>query len=340
MATKRISEEVTTKTGVLLKENYCRKCMKNLPVKDFYECADGGFVDANGLMSVCKKCIQDMYDTIFDDTQSLEKTIHKLCTSLNIKYSNDAVSATRAHIDTLLENGKKAHAIFSIYKMKLTATKKSMDKSGLEDMSYEDTGTIYLGTPIVPDEIPIPSDVVAFWGKDLDKKDIEYLETNYAKFKQTHKADTYAEIILLKQVCYTLLDIENKRRAGDDTTKVMRELQDLMKNLAISPNIANAVSANKGIESIGLWIQDLEMYEPGQWLLSDPKGDMYRDVGDVIGFFNNYIVRPIKNFIMGSKDFNVEDEDIDVDFFDDESDEAETLAIIEKQLHEGGNQNG
>ena len=308
-------KEITTKTGVVIKESYCRKCMKMRPASEFYDCVDAGFVDANGLMSVCKDCIQLMYDKLYAKNNSMEKTIHKLCTSLNMQFSNEAVSATKAHINTLLENGKKVNAIFSIYKMKLTATKKSMDKQGMEDQTYEDVGTIFTTEAINTKEIPIPQDVLTFWGKDLARNDIEFLEEQYANFKQTHKADTYAEIVLLKQVCYTLLDIKTARKATDSTDKLVKELQDLMKNLAISPNAINAANADKGLETFGLWIQDIETQEPAQWLSTDPRGDMYRDVGNVEEYFLKYFVRPLKNFITGSKDFNIEEGDKDEDEF-------------------------
>ena len=322
-----------SKTGVTIELNYCRKCMKMLPPKEFYECADAGFIDANGLMSVCKNCIQDIYDKVYEETQSMEKSIHRLCVSLNMKFSNDAVAATKAHITTLLESGKKVNAIFSIYKMKLTATKKSMDKSGLEDMSYEDVGTIYTTEAINTKETPIPQEVVDFWGKDVSRSDIEYLESQYANFKQTHKADTYAEIVLLKQVCYTMLDIKRARYQGDDSSKLVKELQDLMKNLAISPNATNAAAANKGQEAFGLWIQDIEREEPAQWLKTDPRGDMYRDVGNVDEYFQKYIVRPLKNFILGSKDFNIDSEEADDDIFYDAED-LDALNILDDKDEE------
>lgn len=321
MPIKKAPEAIITKTGETVVTNYCRKCMKNLPAKEFYECSDAGFIDSNGLASVCKNCTQSLYDKLFEENSSIEKSIHKLCTSLNIKFSNEAVSATKAHINTLLESGKIVNAVFSIYKMKLTATKKSMDKSGLEDTSYEDVGTIFTSEVINTKEIPIPQEVVAFWGKDIDRVDIEYLENQYANFKQTHKADSYAEIVLLKEVCYTLLNIKRLRANADDTQKEIKQLQELMKNLAISPNaVITSSGSNKGLDTFGLWIQDIEREEPAQWLKTDPRGDMYRDVGNVDEYFQKYIVRPLKNFILSSKDFNIDDEEITDDFtFDDDN---------------------
>ena len=291
--------------------------MKSLSPERFYEAVDCGIVDKNGLLSVCKNCIQEIYDENFQKTQSMEKSIHLLCISLNIKYSNEAASAAKLHIQTLLDNGKKVNSVFGIYKQKLISVQKTMDKSLIEDLTYSDIGTIYTSEAQNLKEIPIPQDVVAFWGKDLKREDIEFLETQFTNFKQTHKADTYAEIVLLKQVCYTMLDIKNARATNppNDTSDLVKELQALMKNLAISPNAINAANADKGLETFGLWIQDIETQEPAQWLSTDPRGDMYRDVGNVEEYFQKYFVRPLKNFITGSKDFNVEEGDKDEDEF-------------------------
>jgi hypothetical protein len=334
MSIKKAPEAVVTKTGQVVLTNYCRKCMKNLPAKEFYECADNGFIDANGLMSVCKDCIQKIYDALFAENGSLEKTIHKMCTSLNIRYTNEAASATKAHINTILESGKHVNAIFSVYKMKLTATKKSMDKSGLEDATYEDVGTIFTSEAINTKEIPIPQDVIAFWGKDVSREDIEFLETQYANFKQTHKADTYAEKVLLRQVCFTMLDIKKARAQQDDTAELVKELQTLMKNLAISPNAVNSANVGKAMDTFGLWIQDIERGEPAQWLKTDPRGDIYRDVGNVEEYFQKYIVRPLKNAIQGSKDFNIDDSEKEDDELIENAEKMDIKLIDDGELEE------
>lgn len=286
---------------------YCRKCTKELPVSNFYDSTDAGFIDTNGKMSVCKDCIQNLYDALIAENQSMEKTLHRLCVALNIRYSNEVVAATKAHIQTMLENGKQPRAIFGIYKSKLVSSRKSMDKSSLQDDSYEDVGTIFVtDTPNVK-EIPIPQNLVDFWGEEYTKEDIQFLEKEYANFKQTHKTDTYAEIVLLKRVCYTLLKIKKLDKNQDDTDDLVKELQSLMKNLAISPN-AKTSKGEKAHECLGLWIKDIEEFEPCQWLMSDPRGDIYRDVANTEEYFEKYTTRPLKNFTTNSRDFNVEDE--------------------------------
>lgn len=290
--------------------NYCRKCMKSLSVKDFYETVDGKLIDSNGYMSVCKSCINSLYNEIYEHTNNIEKTLHKMCISLNIKYYNEAVEATKSHINTLLENGKNVNAVFGIYKMKLIATQKSMDKSNPNPMPYEDVGTVYMSKEEIIKDIVIPQELKSFWGNGHTVEDIQFLEKEYANFKATHRADSYAEVTLLKEVCYLILKINKLRENNDQTKDELKLLQDLMKSLAISPNITNTSQSGKSLDTFGLWIQEIEKEEPAQWLLSDPRGDMYRDVADVEGYYEKYFVRPLRNAITGSRDFNVDDEEI------------------------------
>ena len=304
-------------TKVPEKLNYCRKCMRSLKSNKFYKSVDNNLIDSNGLMSgVCKSCINKLYAQFYSETKSIEKSLHKLAIILNFKYSNAAMVATREHINTLIDNGKKPRAIFGIYKSKIVSLNKSMDKSIKTYQGYEDVATIYVAKQIDFTKQPIPKEVRDFWGItsgssnnmiDSDYEDVLFLEHEYMKFKETHKADTYSEITLLKQVCYTLLDIQHARKLMTSTRDLVKELQTLMTNLAISPKQANTREEGKADQAFGMWIKDLETKTPAQWLLTDPRGDIYRDVADIEAYYENYFVRPIKNFMTGSKDFNIDE---------------------------------
>ena len=316
---------------------YCRKCMKLLSADNFYQAMDGGLVDSNEKFSVCKNCVQDIYDIIYKELDSMEKTVNRLCRIFNIKFTNEALDATKSHIQTLLENGKNVKAIFSIYLMKLTATKKSMDKSGINNFQYDDVGTIFVDKQIDTKETPIPPDVLKFWGNGKSRGDIEYLETEYANFKNTHSTDTYAEIVLLKEVCETMLQIKKLRENNDpDTGDAIKELRDLMKSLKISPDAAKANAPSVGTDTFGKWIEDIEREEPAQWLKTDPRGDMLRDVGNVEDYFQKYFIRPMKNFIQGSKDFNVDDQEVEE--FEIDPNEIDNFAHIDDGEVEDGNE--
>lgn len=290
---------------------YCRKCMKFLPERNFYKAVDKKRVDTNGKISVCKNCAQEIYDELFKETPVMEKVIHTMCTTLNVAFINNAVDATKAHIDTLTDSGKNVKAIFSIYLQKLVAVNPTMDKSADVDMTYVDVGTVYTDKQFDIKESPIPKDVLDFWGRQYPEEDIRFLEKEYTNLKTTHVVKTYAEITLAKQVCFTVLDIEKVRsgKAEGDMTKMLRSVQDLMKSLDIAPNVANTNTASEDDETFGMWIKDIEKSEPAIWLKDNPQYGIYRDIDNIDKYYKDYVVRPLKNFITESRDFNVEELD-------------------------------
>lgn len=311
---------MTKKTSTIVEnpesitKNYCRKCMQTLPVDKFYKAVDLGYIDSNGFLSVCKECVNKLYDEEFSITGNIERSVHKLCIALNIKFSQPALEATKTHIQTQIDNNISHSPVFSTYKSKLIATNKSMDKSIQDSMVYEDVSTIYLSPDMQKKDIEIPSELKAMWGNNYSFDDIQFLESQYASAKQTHRADTFAEITLLKEVCYKMLDIKKARENDRSTASAVKELQDIMKSLSISPNAVNASGNGKAMDSFGLWVQEIEKEEPAQWLQGDGKKfEMYRDVSNVEEYFQKYFVRPLKNFITSSKDFNIDDNDKDDD---------------------------
>jgi hypothetical protein len=302
--TPEIAIEVTTA--------YCRKCMKTMHLDKFFQSVDVGYVDSNGYLSVCKSCCNKLYDEEFAITGSMEKALHKLCRVLNVRFSQDAIESTKAHLNTQIENGTNPSPVWSTYKGKLIAQNKSMDKSIKEAMMYDDVSTVYVSMENEKPEEFISDELKTFWGDNYNFKDIQYLETQFATAKQTHRADTFAEITLLKEVCYKLLDMKLSRDAGRPTASSVKELQDLMKTLSISPNAVNASANGKAMDSFGLWVQEIERDEPAQWLEKDGKKfAMLRDVSNAQKYFEDWIVRPLKNFITNSKDFNIDDSDGD-----------------------------
>ena len=179
------------KQATIEESSWCRHCSRLLPLSDFYESTDMGKIDKNGKMSLCKNCINSLYQEFFEEKNSIEKAIHQLCIILNVKYSNDAASSTRQQINTMTEKGKTITAVFGIYKSKLIATKPSMDKSIEEYLGYEDVGTIFVDKKFSPKEAPLPDEVIDFWGREMSEEDIRYLEGEYKQFKKSNPAETY-----------------------------------------------------------------------------------------------------------------------------------------------------
>jgi hypothetical protein len=158
-------------------------------------------------------------------------------------------------------------------------------------------------------------DLKSFWGENLLIDDYKFLQKEYDNFKKTHRADVYSEIVLLREICFKLLLIRNLRVEGKSTAVMTKELQELMKNLGISPSMLNAANSGKSLDTFGQWVKEIEEFRPAEFF--DDK-DMYADFDKIEEYAERHITRPLKNFITGSRDFGVDALDLNEEIEDGE----------------------
>lgn len=301
---------------------YCRKCMKIKSSKDFYLRVDD-FLDSNGFMSICKECCNEIYNNSLNIERNFEKALFRTCKILNMAWSPNAVDATRTHV-IKAQNAKKENIqVFGIYKSKLS-TLGNLSSDGIMTFDgYNNTGQIILQNEITDDK-DFDKYLKDFWGPGLEYEEYEFLESELARYKKTHKCDTATEESLLRQICFAELDIRKSRmdKGGGDSSAVKR-LQDLMKTASVDP--AKASSANSGTakDTFSSFIKIIEDNEPASYYGQDDK-KLFKDFDNIDFYFKKYITRPLKNFITQSRDFNVDTED-DIDEIVDSEDGDEGI---------------
>jgi len=300
----------TTKKKKTVKELYCRYGEHMKPEKDFYSAVDK-FLDKNGYFSVCKDCMGDMYSNFYAVEHDIDRVIYKMCKALNVLYNENAVDTTKKMLagKNMTEDNPSA---WGIYKGKLPISV----SAGLSKIN----GTLGMSADLVDltfeynipaPQITIPDDafndvvdVKAFWGDGFTVDDYRFLEGEFNNFKKTNKADTYPEIVLLREICYKLLAMKQARIGQKSTATLAKELQELMKNSAIAPNQVSAASAGKSMETFGQWIKEIENNRPAEFFKDK---SVYADVDDIEAYAEEHITRPLKNFITGSRDFGADD---------------------------------
>ena len=86
-----------------------------------------------------------------------------------------------------------------------------------------------------------------------------------------------------------------------------------MKTCAVDPAKTSLANSSKALDAFGVWIKDIEEKSPAEWYKDKKK---FKDIDGIDDYLKKYVTRPIKNFITGSRDFNV-DKDVMVDFDND-----------------------
>lgn len=296
--TKNSSEEVKQEEELV----YCRRCMENKKSKNFHSAVDTN-IDKNGLLSVCKDCVNELYENALLVTENnMEEAIFKVCKSLNILFSSKVVDSLKLHLNKQESQGIKKE-VFGLYKSHL-GRHLSLNQ-GISGTFTDIPIGFSKGDTI--EEIKDESNefkeyLKYFWGNGLSKEDYSYLETELGRWKKTHSCSNAAEETLLREVCFTQLEIRKSRLESNDPSSLIKRLQDLMK----TANLANPVSSSQAQDVFGVWIKDIETKTPAEWW-EDNK--IFKDADGLMVYINDFIVRPIRNFIMSTRDFKISEND-------------------------------
>jgi hypothetical protein len=294
---------------------YCRKCQEHKKKSDFFICTDE-YLDTNGVMSICKTCCNLIYNNIYNAEKNISKSLLRCCRMLNVRFDEDAVEATKAHLNTLAQSGKETSNVFGIYKGKIlsSAKKNFSDKNSTLDLTfYEPVGLNINPEDPLEDHEKNAEELKRFWGDNLEYDDYAWLESELAEWKQTHSAVTKSEVSLLKMIILKSFDIRKARKENNVTAinKLEESYQNLLKTSALSPAQSNAASQGKLADTYGMLIKMIEEETPAEHY---KYYELFGNFFNLKKYFKDYISRPITNFFNGQKNYQIsEDGDVSLD---------------------------
>jgi hypothetical protein len=317
---------------------YCRRCMEIKKADNFFKATDT-ILDKNEKMSVCKECVSDLYIRYWNIEKNLDNAMLRLCRILNWRYEKDLIPTLE---DQLEKAGKSPDdpTVPGLYRIKITMKSKHEQggnffgsKSNDDSLSFRepmDRPTIEIDEDAFGEETP---NLKVFWGESFSYQDYVFLEAELALWKGSHKADTYAEISLLKELCYKELEIRKARIEQKSTSALVKEKQDLMKTASVDPAKANMASSGKSMDTFSAFIKTIEETEPAEYYKDK---ELFKDFDNIAFYFEKYVRRPLKNFVTGSRDFNVDADSDNDEEYDDYDKYGPTPDVIEEDVKDGG----
>ena len=99
------------------------------------------------------------------------------------------------------------------------------------------------------------------FGTEYSLADLHFLETQYEDWVSRYACESKAQELLFQRIAHTQLAIEKAQRAGKDTDKLDKTLQDLMGSNAIKPASSNSNALTEA-KTFGQLIQKWESEEP------------------------------------------------------------------------------
>ena len=308
---------VTTISGLTVGKSHCRKCMKVKDGKDFYTAIDL-FLDSNGLLSICHDCVDNIYDNYFVLERNIDKAILRTCRSLNIAFSEKALNALHTHINTIQAKGKEQKGVFGIYKSKLTSGGASftVGTDGMDMMFTEPSKELIEEIQDNNLDIVDMEYLKNFWGSGLSDEQYNFLESEMARYRRSHKSDTATEESLLRQICFMELNIREKRFAsqGQSPNNEIKMLQELMKTASVDPAKSNIAGAGKSQDTFSSFIKIIEETEPADFYKDK---QLFKDVDNIEWYFRKFVTRPLSNFLGLTRNFDLNSDDDNMDIEDD-----------------------
>jgi hypothetical protein len=249
-------------------ESYCRVCQKMLPISKFYE-ATNPMIDKNGYMSVCREHCNEIYNTYYSIHNNLEIALRLTCECLDVCFNSQALKETKSHIEKLLSQGKKAEAVFGYYKSKLSTT--GRNNASLDAFRYKDSDILkeelrealrstqeYNSDDYDSIEIEYLKEK---WGSSLPPSDLKWLEEKYNEWDAGYEIQGKSRELIVQQICFEELFIYQARQTGEDVTKRIKTIRDLMNDGNFSPKKETA-SETAEFQTLAEFIKKVEQTKP------------------------------------------------------------------------------
>jgi hypothetical protein len=221
----------------------CSCCGLDLLIANFY--ISHSFLNrARGRLTICKTCIDELYNEVFLKTKNHKIAMYRLCRKLDIPYLSEVFNMAYKEAES------RSSKLYGIYFQKMNSLgarhhyNGDFDDSEMLDYDdvmvneeYEDIQKGFLkGFEVTPE-------MILFWGANLKKEDYWFLSEQYAEWNNTYELDSKSLQELVKQICFTQMKIDTKRAMGDNVDKDLDTYQKLLTSCNFKPNQENMMNS-------------------------------------------------------------------------------------------------
>lgn len=268
--------------------SFCILHKIELPVEDFYKSANPLH---DGYTPYCKKCTQKIFDDYYKRFNNVETAIWYTCSEIGVPFIRSIYEQMLTKIKSI-----KNPNFIGIYMTYLNAQRRSTVKWD----SFADTD-VPMGEVNTLQDIEISRqeqirELKMTWGDDLEIDDISFLEWRFTTYTKDMELTEY-QASRYRDLC----SCELKIKKDIDTQQNIKLKALIAKELGIDQFSIDKekTEAEKYIEND---IYMMEKYEPAEYY-SDK--NLYADFVGIHEYWIKWVLRPIKNLITGSKDYEI-----------------------------------
>lgn len=271
----------------------CSRCGKAYSRRKGYFAVNyGALYKGIGYLSVCKHCVEDIYNNYLTQCGNEKDAVRQTCRKLDIYWSEKVFNTVYKKSTT--------RTVMTTYLSKINTTTyagKSYDDTLVECeglWSFDETN---LSSPKTDfEEEPdndlskVPEDVIAFWGtgytadmyRDLEQRRSYWL----SEFPKNMELDVGTKA-LIRQICALELDINRDRKNGKSVDKSVNALNTLLGSANLKPIQQKNEDPDSNIDKtpLGVWIQRFENKRPLPEV--DPE---LKDVDGIIKYISTWFL--------------------------------------------------
>lgn len=226
-----------------------------------------------GYISVCKECIDTMYNSYLSQCNNARNAVRQMCRKLDLYWSDKVFD--------IVDRMNTTSTMMTSYIAKINTVSysgKSYDDTLAEEGNLwiwnfepieqaESVQVISHASDMENEDIEIPDEVIAFWGTGNTPEMYQALEQRrsywMSKFPKDYEPDIGTEAII-RQICSLELDINRDRAAGRAVDKSINALNALLGSASLKPAQKKADDVDSVIDKtpLGVWAKKLENERP------------------------------------------------------------------------------
>ena len=253
------------------------------------------FKGNNSYLPICNNCINSATDQYQAILGNQDDAIRRMCLHWDI-YLSDSILSSSKKIDAkrsrikeyirqcnLTQNAGKTYDDYMNKKKGNTI----LSESEIEDMEESDAKKLQRN--------------IAKWGLGYNEQEFDLLNSHYKILKAQIETEDPVQESLVKDLC----DMQvMKLRARQDKDidrydKISKLYQNTLATANLKPTGSTGLDENDPNATWGCFNRDIEKYTPAEYFKDK---SVFKDADGLGDYVNRHMFRPMKNWILGTKD--------------------------------------
>lgn len=274
----------------------CTMCgeVKPVSVANFYKSYSILFRNNHeNRMCYCKECLLGYVNELNRQYNDEYKSLYELCKLIDTYYNKELYQSLKEKAIELKDESPQ----FGLYFQKVNSLPQYRDKV------FSDSETNLGVIKDISEYETKERELIKRWGRGFNREDLQWLEENYTEWTTHNDCTKLSTQRLVGLICVKELEIIKARESGKPTDKLEKSLRELMNDSNLTPRTMSAMNETDSTKIFGIWLKDIEQYRPAEYF-KDKK--IYFDFDGILDYFNKFILRPMKNLLVGTREFDKE----------------------------------